>query len=145
MKFVVEMNLMVFGRSMLVLGALALISFALHPYINSALGVKESIFNSAWQTIALAIGLSIVVSLAYPHVRGVQKGDTLVGEVPRARSVGHTVMAFVESAAVVALEGGRQGHKIRVRLPNGKSAEGIIVSYAGTFSPAFIKITETEV
>lgn len=139
------MNLMVFGRALLVLGALALISYGLHPYINSALGLKETIFNSVWQLLALAIGSSIVVSLAYPHVRGVQKGDTLVGEVPRARSVGHSMLAFVESAPVIALEPGRQGKKIRVRLPNGKSAEGIIVSYAGTLAPAYIKITETEV
>lgn len=139
------MNLMVLGRSLLVLTAVALISYALHPYINSALGVEQSIFDSAWQTLALAIGLSIVLSLAYPHVRGVQKGDTLVGDVPRSRNMGQAILAFVESAPVIALEPGRQGQKIRVRLPNGKSAEGIVASYAGTFSPAYIKITETEV
>ncbi len=139
------MNLMVFGRSALILCALALISYGVHPYLNSALGVKESLFDSAWQTLALAIGLSIVVSLAYPHVRGVQRGDTLVGEVPRSRNMGNAMLAFVESAPVIALEPGRQGQKIRVRLPNGKSAEGIVASYAGTFSPAYIKITETEV
>ena len=139
------MNLMILGRSLVILIALALISYGLHPYIDSALGVKESIFDSVWQVLALAIGLSIMLSLAYPLVRGVQRGDTLMGEVPRTRSNGQSVLAFIESAPVIALEPGRQGQKIRVRLPNGKSAEGIIAAYAGTFSPAYIKITETEV
>lgn len=139
------MNLMILGRSLVVLIALALISYGLHPYINAAIGVESSIFDSAWQVLALAIGVSIIVSLCYPHVRGVQRGDTLVGEVPRARNMGSAMLAFVESVPVIALESGRQGSKIRVRMPNGKSAEGIIISYAGTFSPAYIKITETEV
>ena len=138
------MNLFVFGRALFVLAALALVSYGLHPYVNAALGVKESVFDSAWQTFALAIGFSIIASLAYPYVRGVRRGDTLVGEVPRAHHTPQGSYAFVESTAVVALEAGRQGQKIRVRLPDGKSAEGIVSGYAGTFTPAYIKITESE-
>jgi len=139
------MNLLFVGKILMVLSAFSLISFGLHPYVNSLLGLEESIFNSVWQLLAISIGLSILGGFAYPHFRGVRRGDALIAEVPRTRSMGNSLFAFIESAPVTAIEEGRLGQKIRVRFVNGKSGEGVIAGYSSTFSPGMIRITETEV
>jgi len=139
------MNFVFAGRLLLVLIMAALLAYGLHQYINAALGVPSSIFDTAWQPLALALGLSIAGGLLYPHARGVKRGDVMIAELARTRHSPQGVMAFVESSPVTALSDGRSGQKIRVLLPNGKSAEGIVIGYAGTFTPSLIRITETEV
>jgi hypothetical protein len=138
------MDLRVLSTALALSLALALIGFALHSTINAALGLKESILDSAWQSLALGIGLSILISLFWPYARGVRKGDRLVAQVPRTQNTPGGVFAFVDNVVVTALENGHSGGKIKVRIGNGKTGEGIITSYAGTFTPAAIQITETE-
>lgn len=138
------MDLRILSTALAVSLALALIGFALHQPINAALGLESSILDSVWQSLALGIGVSILMSLGWPHARGVRRGDRLVAQVPRTQQTPGGVFAFVDNVVVIALEGGRTGGKIKVRLGNGRSGEGIITAYAGTFSPAVIQITETE-
>ncbi len=138
------MDLRVLGTSLLLLTALALLGYGFHDAIDAVAGVKASPLDSAAQSIAIALGASILVSLCYPHVRGVRKGDAIVASVPRAHATAGGMFAFIDSISAVALEGGRLGQKIKVRLGNGRDGEGIIQSYAGAFSPPSVQITETE-
>ncbi len=138
------MDLRILSTALALSLALALIGYALHTPINAALGLESSLLDSAWQSLALGIGLSILLSLAWPHLRGVRKGDRLVAQLPRTQNTPGGVFAFVDNVVVVALENGYSGRKIKVRIGNGKTGEGIITAYAGTFSPATIQITETE-
>ena len=138
------MNFRVLSTALALSLALALVGFALHQSINAALGLQSSLLDSVWQTLALGAGLSILLSLAWPYLRGVRKGDRLVAQMPRTQNTPGGVFAFVDNVIVVALENGYSGRKIKVRIGNGKTGEGIVTSYAGTFTPATIQITETE-
>ncbi len=139
-----KMNLRVLGTSLLLLSAIALLGYGFHQSINAALGLKESFFDSLMQSLAVAVGLSILVAFAYPHLRGVRTGDLILASVPRAHSTPRGVFAFVENATAIALEDGRVGQKIKVRLSNGRTGEGVIEAYAGAFAPPSVQITETE-
>ena len=113
--------------------------------VNAALGWKESVFDSFWQLWAVAIGSSILIAFVFPYLRGVRKGDKLLASVPRAHSTPAGVYAFVEQTFATALENGRTGQKIKLRLANGRTGEGIVAEYAGTFGPHIVQVTETEI
>lgn len=126
---------------MAVLVSLALILFGLSGYLAQQ-GIPGADFLvDPWRLIALALGLSIVWAFAYPHVRGVKKGDALVALFRRE---GGARAALLDVLFVTALSDGRLGEKIKIVYGNGIQAEGQITSYGGTFSPATVKITETE-
>src|SRR3989338_1679814 len=108
------MNLRILGSSAILLCGVALVAYGLHQSINALLGLESSIFNSLVQSIALALGVSIIFAYAYPHLRGIRKGDRLVANVMRTHSVGGNAFPMMDSTMVLALEGGRQGQKIRV-------------------------------
>lgn len=140
------MNVRVIATSVALLTALALIAFGFADYLNPLIGVPKggsSLLNSFWSLEAIAIGFSILAGYLSPHVRGVKEGDKLVA-VGSAPSDGDGGMAFVSAVPVTALESGRVGAKIKVRLDPGHHGEGVILSYAGTFSPAMVKMTERE-
>lgn len=99
-----------------------------------------ALLSDVWRLVALAIGVSIVSALAYPHVRGVRKGDSMVAFMRREGGG----PAFLDVVLVTALSDGRLGEKVKIVFANGVHAEGRVTAYAGTFSPATLKITETE-
>jgi len=139
------MNLRVAWKALMLLVSLALVGYGTSNYINAWLGVEQSIFNEAWKLIAIAIGASLLLGYAYPHVRGIKRGDQLVAFVHRQAGFASQPVGFVETVFVTALEDGRVGAKIKVRLANGLGAEGVIQGYAGTLTPPMIQITESEV
>ena len=125
--------------------SLSLVAYGLSGYLNSWLAVESSILGEPWKLIALSIGASLALGYAYPFLRGVRKGDELVAVILRNRSFAGRLVSMRESVIVIALNSGREGEKIKLRMPNGLKAEGVITDYAGTFSPARVQLADGEV
>lgn len=123
---------------------LLLVALSLIGYAFSFIGIAGSLVDSIWKLVALSIGVGLVAGFVYPVIRGVRKGDLLstTTTVFSQTAVGQ-VASFFTGPSAVALQGGRVGGRIMVQL-QGRQAEGIIVAYASTFSPALIKLVEVE-
>lgn len=127
-----HMKLFLFFKLFLISLAASLFLFALLPQQ----GLRAGILFFA-QMFALGIGLSILISLAYPEFRGVQKGDTVSVMVSSA-------LPSLIGKIGKALSQGRKNSEIRVRFDNGEEAVGIIESYAGIISPPRVRIIYEE-
>src|SRR3990167_2137027 len=136
------MNLRILFKALGAYVSASLILFGLSGYLNKSFGIDTSILGDAWKMIALALGGSFITAILYPHVRAIKSGDALVAFVHKDHVVNGMHQAALDIVFVTALENGKVGQKIRVAMSNGFSAEGIITSYAGTLSPAQLKITE---
>lgn len=129
----------------MLLSATALILFGLSSYLNPALGLKQpSLFDNFWAMEAIVIGLSIILGFIQPYFRGIKVGDTLIATIPIRQHSGTQQIDMLSGISVIALESGRVGKKIRVQMDPARKGEGIITAYSGTFSPATIRLTETE-
>ncbi|MBI4360471.1 hypothetical protein HY572_01720 [Candidatus Micrarchaeota archaeon] len=135
------MNLSALGKALTVSVSVALILFGLSGFLVQRGVTGAQFLSDVWRLLALGIGLSIVWAFAYPHVRGIKKGDSMVALFRRE---GGVRAALLDVLFVTALEDGRVGERIKIVYGNGVHAEGQITSYGGTFSPATVKITETE-
>lgn len=123
---------------------LLLVSFSLIAFAFSLVGVAGSVIDSVWKVVSLCLGLSLLVGFAYPHIRGVKRGDLLsTNTTMHNHHAGATIINILGGPTAVAMQSGRVGSRIKVNF-QGRNAEGIIVSYASTFSPAAIKVTEME-
>lgn len=109
--------------------AAALVAFAF--YGNDLLFLAKA--------LALAFATSIVFTLAYPHIRGVRKGDKVFivgGNTPLLFSfMGRTGFALTDS---------RLNREIRIRLDDGKEAVGIVESYDSILSPPKVRLLYEE-
>lgn len=133
------MNLKVSLVAFLLLVALSLIAFAF-----SFVGVPGSAVDSVWKLFALSLGVALVAGFAYPYLRGVKKGDVLSTNLVQMSPNGmSTIINLFGGPTAVAMQSGRKGDKININF-QGRQAEGIVISYASTFSPAQVKITEME-
>lgn len=110
--------------------SIALIAYAVIP--NATL-------DTLLRLIAFDVGASCLLLLAYPHVRGIKKGDRVFIVEQRM-----PIMVFGFSNGI-ALEGGRIGSAIRVELFDRSVAVGTITKYEGIFSNAEIKLLERTV
>ena len=133
------MNVWLSGKAFLLLLAASLIGYAF-----SVIGVANTPIDSVWKLVALSLGVAIILGYGYPVARGVKKGDTMLAISRREVTHGNSIHSLLDQFLVTALENGRSGEKIRVRIAGGKSGEGVIAKYAGTLSPAQIKLTESE-
>jgi hypothetical protein len=124
-------------------GILLIVSLA--GYGFSQIGVPGTPIDSFWKLLALSIAIAIVSGAASPYIRGIKKDDQLVATIKRNVMHDNQMHTHIDNVVVSANESGRVGQKIRVKLFNGKRAEGIILGYAGTFNLATIKLTESEV
>lgn len=141
------MNLRLTGTTFLILSALALMAYGFADYLNAALGVAKgqtTLLNSFWSMEAISLGAAIILGFAYPQLRGVKAGDALVALVPARQMVGSAQLDFFSTVPVTALEDGRIGGKIKVQVDRSRRGEGVIVAYAGTITPATLRLTETE-
>ncbi len=141
------MNFRVLLTSVALLTASALILYGFAGYLNPLLGVPEgdtSLLNSFWSLEAIAIGTSILIGYAHPHVRGVKRGDRLVAVATRSPESVPAALNYIAATTVTALENGRVGGKIKVQLDAEHRGEALILSYAGTFSPPLVQIVERE-
>ena len=90
-----------------------------------------------FRLFALAFGFALAFPFVYPHIRGVRAGDTLMIE-----GGGGMPLLILGMGSAVALEDGRRGKVIGAAAGNGRKRKGIIVSYAGFFTPAKIRLLE---
>ena len=133
------MNFKISLVSFLLLLAVSLIGFAF-----SVIGVAGTIVDSIWKLIALGLGLSLIAGFAYPHFRGVKKGDFLsTNSVYYEHHGANAVINILTGPTAIALQDGRLGTRIKINF-QGRQAEAVIVSYASTFSPAIVRVTEME-
>lgn len=138
------MNLGLFAKSLMLTLSVSLILFGLSGFLAQSGITFFGLLSDVWKMVALSIGLSIVAAAAYPHVRGVRQGDQMVAFLRREHNVGGVRQHAMDVVFATALEDGKTGQKIKIALGNGVQAEGLITGYGGTFSPATLKITETE-
>ncbi|MEK6843566.1 MAG: hypothetical protein AABY04_03690 [Candidatus Micrarchaeota archaeon] len=134
------MNLKVMGQVFMAMFLVSLIGYGF-----SFLGVMGTFVDSFWKLIALSLAISLVSGYVYPHVRGIKKEDQLLATLRRDVVHNNALHQHLDNVVVVATEEGRIGQKIKVKLWNGKRGEGIITQYAGTITPATIRLTESEV
>lgn len=134
------MNLGMLGRTFLLLLVVSLVGYSF-----SLIGVPGKPIDSFWKLFALIVAVSLIAGWAFPYIRGIRKNDQLVAYISRQVAHDNIVHNHIDSVLVTALTDGRIGQKIHVRLLNGKRAEGVITAYSGTFTPAAIKLTESEV
>ncbi|MEK6954873.1 MAG: hypothetical protein AABX01_07715 [Candidatus Micrarchaeota archaeon] len=130
----------VFGRVFMLLLIISLIGYSL-----SFAGVPGTLIDSYWKLFALVLAISLICGYAYPYARGIRKNDQLLAQIPRQVTHDGAVHTHIDTVMVVASQNGMLGQKIHVKLHNGKRAEGIITAYSGAFSPATIRLTESEV
>ncbi|MBI5224383.1 hypothetical protein HY989_00780 [Candidatus Micrarchaeota archaeon] len=133
------MNLKVLGQVFMAMFIVSLVGYGF-----SFLGVPGSLVDSFWKLIALSLAISIIAGYAYPHVRGIKKDDQLLATIRRDVMHNNALHQHVDNVVVVATDEGRIGQKIKVKLWNGKRGEGVITQYAGTLTPATIRLTESE-
>ncbi|MFH0817568.1 MAG: hypothetical protein V1909_02940 [Candidatus Micrarchaeota archaeon] len=88
-----------------------------------------------WKLLAGAVGLSIVVPLVYPRIRGVKKGDGLL-------VIKGNVEPFLlfNASSCVALEDGKKGDTIGITLSDGTLAQAVVVDYEGFITPAKVRV-----
>lgn len=116
-----------FLRTFAVLLAVSLIWFAVQPSAGVGFLVK---------VVALSFAVSLLITVFYPELRGVQKGDKVV------IVMGNMPVLFGRSG--VAITSGRVNNEIRIKLDDGKEAVGIIESYEGMLSAAKIRLLYEE-
>ncbi|MBU0586835.1 hypothetical protein KJ780_04940 [Candidatus Micrarchaeota archaeon] len=121
------MNLSIFLKCTAVGVALALLSFAF---------IGDDLLFLA-KGLALVLGISIVIAIAYPHLRGVRRGDRVF-----LIKGGRSLLGFWKSG--FALQDAQMHKEIRVRLDDGKEAVGVVESYEGLFSPSKVRIVYEE-
>lgn len=126
------LDVRVFFKALALFTAAALIIYAVTPTGPDFL----------LKLLAFDVGLAILSPFAYPQIRGVRRGDAvdvvfLGKELPFGM--------FRPQTEAVASSNARIGGRIRVRFRDGSEEECIVVSYAGMFSPAKVKILEKEI
>lgn len=113
-----------FFRNLALAIAIALIWFGIYA--------KELI--DLIKALSLAVGIVILFSIFYPAIRGIRKGDRvdiILGNTPYIRSG-------------IALSSARLNDYIRIRLDDGREAEGRVERYAGILNYAQVRVTFIE-
>ncbi len=114
-----------FVKSFLGLLASALLTWAAIPGLE------------LWKLLAGAAGLSLLIPLVYPNLRGVKRGDGLL----LIKANVEPILLFSASSCL-ALESGKRGDTIGISLPDGTLAQAVIVGYEGLITPAKVRLVE---
>lgn len=117
-------------KSLGVGGSLALIGWAFLP--------GSGLFDLA-KLGAVAVGASFLVSIAYPHLVGVRRGDTVL-----VFTENNVPLLSFRMKTGVALSNARVGDKLRIAFNEGE-AEVELTNYAGLITPARAKLCEESV
>jgi hypothetical protein len=126
------LDVRIFFKSVLLFTAAALIIYAVTPTGPEFL----------LKLLALDVGLAMLMPFVYPHVRGVRKGDAV--EVVLSEQ-GIPFNLFYRRSDAAAVSNGRVGNTIRVAFRDGSEEDAVVVSYAGMFSRAKVKILQKEI
>lgn len=97
--------------------------------------------------LALSVGMTMLLPVIYPHLRGVRKGDAVLAINPPQRQgmLGAIPMPlpFMQLGGnFTALDSGRMGSRIRVSMADGTWREAEILSYSGFLQPARVRLLE---
>jgi hypothetical protein len=125
-------DVVMFFKALLLFTAAALIIYAVTPT-----GIDILL-----KLLAFAAGSAILTPLVYPHLRGVRKGDT-VNVVLSEQELPFNL--FYRRSEAVAVGSGRIGSVIRIEFKDGSEEEGRVISYAGMFTPAKVKILNKDI
>ncbi len=128
-------------KIMFVMIALSFILTATHSYLTQVTGIPLSFFESWWQPVLFSIGFSMIFALTWPMIRGIKSGDVLWAETGRNVS---GFLGVLQGLPVIASENGHKNKVIRVSLSNGSEAKALILEYSGFFTPAKVKLIESE-
>lgn len=121
------MRLALFLKFMLITLGTSLLSFSL-----LSAGFMETL-----RMFALGTVLSMGIVAFYPEWRGVRQGDAV-------SIVSDSSIPAIIGRAGMAASDGRKNGQIRIRLPNGTEALGVIESYTGIISPPKIRMIYEE-
>ncbi|MBD3397982.1 hypothetical protein GF412_02330 [Candidatus Micrarchaeota archaeon] len=110
-------------KIMVALFAVSLIAFAVDPGMGMLMLAK---------LLAASFGVSLLYVIAYPHIRGVRKGD-------RVQVMRGALSQFFGFTAV-ALDDCRISEEVKVRLSRGREAVGVLESYEGLFSAPRVRL-----
>jgi hypothetical protein len=127
------LDVRIFFKALALFTAAALIIYAVTPPTGIDFLLK---------LIALDIGLAILAPFAYPSIRGVRNGDAVLVLISE-RELPFGMLPARSNAS--ASSNGRIGSRIKVRFRDGSEEECVVVSYAGMFTPAKVKILEREI
>ncbi|MEK6923907.1 MAG: hypothetical protein AABW54_01555 [Candidatus Micrarchaeota archaeon] len=137
------MNLRVFATVLAVLTAGALAAYGFGPALEQSSG-WIGFFASFWRLEAIALAASIAASFAWPHVRGLRKGDKAVAVVTRTRHAAGGRLAECFTVPVVLLDAGRKGSRVAAAMPDGTVEYAVVSSYGGVFSAATVMVSDAE-
>ncbi len=126
------LDVRIFFKSVALFTAAALIIYAVTPT-----GIDFLL-----KLLALDIGLAMLMPFTYPTMRGVKKGDQITVVLSEKEL---PFSMFSARSNAIANSSARIGGRIRVRFRNGSEEECVVVSYAGMFTPAKVKILEKEI
>jgi len=112
------------------LTAIALIVYAVTP--NATLSYLAKLFALNW-------GIALVVFLAWPHVRGVKKGDLIFVSEESALPL---LFALPNATS---RDSGRLNGFIRVEFGDGTTGIGKVVKYQGLITHAEVKLFEKDI
>lgn len=115
------------SKTVAILTAAAFFVYAVTP--GATLGYLAKLF-------ALDAGVSIVALLAYPHIRGVRKGDPAF---VREETV-LPILFIIPNATI--LDDGRLNGFVKVELRDGTTGIGKVMKYQGLVSHAEIQLLE---
>ncbi len=118
------MRLWLFVKAFAICSAIAL--------LYAALGLEAITLGLLVRLAAADLGISLIVAMLYPNVRGVRAGDLVL-------LVSDSNGPFVIRTAV-ALEGKRVNETIRVALSDGREAYAVLEGYAGIITPARARV-----
>jgi len=122
----------IFFKAILLFTAAALIVYAVTPT-----GIDVLL-----KLLAFAFGSAILSPFVYPHLRGVRKGDSVQAMLSEQEL---PFNLFYRRSDAVAMSSGRVGGVIKIAFNDGSEEEGVVVSYAGMFTPAKVKILQKEI
>ena len=92
--------------------------------------------------IAVDIGASLLIPLAWPHIRGIRKGDKIIVTEESSKA---KIIALLGLFNGKALDDGRVNGIIKVEMFDGSIALGTITKYEGFLSNAEVKLFEKSV
>ncbi|MCX8202568.1 MAG: hypothetical protein N3G74_02060 [Candidatus Micrarchaeota archaeon] len=113
-------------KMLLALTAISLIVYALTP--EATLGYLLKLFALNW-------GVLIVYAIAWPHIRGVRKGDPIVVR-------GQPLTFFFAFPNAVAMSNARLNGYVELKLMDGTIGIGKVVRYQGILSHAEVELLE---
>ncbi len=128
-------NILIFFKALVLFVALALVGFGVY-----AISVPGANFWLVVPLLALAFGLSLIAPFAYPHIRGVKKGDMVL--IVFDANIPFTSFRLRSG---VAQTSGRKGDIIRVDFGDGTDIQARVTDYSGILTPARAKVSEKEI